>query len=70
MYLGAIRLTRQYAQSYRKMLDEALVQNFPELGEHLMGTSLQTAAGTQGVKMEEDATAGPSGHVNGLPNGV
>ena len=40
------------------MLDEALVQNFPELGEQLMESSLLTA--TEGIKMEED----------GVPNGV
>ena len=47
-----------HSQSYRKMLDEALVQNFPELGEQLMESSLLTA--TEGIKMEED----------GVPNGV
>ncbi|TBU27738.1 transcription factor subunit Med10 of mediator complex-domain-containing protein [Dichomitus squalens] len=60
----------QAIESYRKMLDEALVQNFPELGEHLMGSSLRTAAGPHSVKMEEDATAGPSNNLNGHPNGV
>ncbi|KAI0751664.1 transcription factor subunit Med10 of mediator complex-domain-containing protein [Daedaleopsis nitida] len=49
--------------SYRKMLDEALVQNFPEIGEHLMESSLLTAT-QQSVKVED------AGASNGLPNGV
>ena len=55
-------------QSYRRSLNEALVQNFPELGEHLMESSLHTAAGGahDAMKMEED-TAGPSG---GMANGA
>lgn len=57
-------------ESYRRMLDEALVQNFPDLGEHLMESAMLTAAGAHGVKMEEDGMPGPSGHVNGLANGA
>ena len=52
------------------MLDEALVQNFPDLGEHLMESAMLTAAGAHGVKMEEDGMPGPSGPVNGLANGA
>ena len=58
--VGGRELTRD-VQSYRKLLDEALVQNFPELGEHLMASSLETAM--QGVKKEEDTS-------NGITNGV
>lgn len=53
-------------QSYRKMLDEALVQNFPELGEHLMESSLLTATSSEDIKME-DVVVRPS---NEVPNGV
>lgn len=53
-------------QSYRKMLDEALVQNFPELGEHLMESSLLTATSSEDMKME-DVVVRPS---NEVPNGV
>ncbi|RPD62145.1 hypothetical protein L226DRAFT_79807 [Lentinus tigrinus ALCF2SS1-7] len=49
--------------SYRKLLDEALVQNFPELGEYLMESSLHTATQSgEPIKVEEDASM--------LPNGV
>lgn len=51
-------------QSYRKMLDEALVQNFPELGEHLMESSLLTAMSSEDMKMD---VVRPS---NEVPNGV
>ena len=59
-------LTGVCTQSYRRALNEALVQNFPELGEHLMESSFQTALGADGVKAEEDGD-GPS---RGLVNGV
>nr|VWP00567.1 Alcohol oxidase [Ganoderma boninense] len=57
-------------ESYRRMLDEALVQNFPDLGEHLMESAMLTATGAHGVQAEEDGMPGPSGHVNGFPNGA
>ncbi|PIL36580.1 hypothetical protein GSI_00269 [Ganoderma sinense ZZ0214-1] len=58
--------------SYRRMLDEALVQNFPDLGEHLMESAMLTATGAHGLPVEEvqDGMPGPSGHVNGFPNGA
>ncbi|OSD01700.1 hypothetical protein PYCCODRAFT_1411892 [Trametes coccinea BRFM310] len=53
----------QAIDSYKKYLDEALVQNFPELREYLESSSMDL---TQPIKMEEDAV-GPSA---GLSNGV
>lgn len=50
-------------QSYKKYLDEALIQNFPELEEYLMDPSMDL---TMPIKMEEDA-AGPGA---GMSNGV
>ncbi|EIW62310.1 mediator complex subunit NUT2 [Trametes versicolor FP-101664 SS1] len=49
--------------SYKKYLDEALIQNFPELEEYLMDSSMDL---TMPIKMEEDA-AGPGA---GMSNGV
>ncbi|KAI0706916.1 transcription factor subunit Med10 of mediator complex-domain-containing protein, partial [Cerioporus squamosus] len=43
--------------SYRKLLDEALAQNFPELGDHLMESSLHTVTQSgEPIKVEEDAS--------------
>lgn len=50
-------------QSYKKYLDEALIQNFPELEEYLRDPSMDL---TMPIKMEEDA-AGPGA---GMSNGV
>lgn len=61
---ACLRADAPNTQSYRRLLDDALVQNFPELGEHLMESSLHTAmqAG-EPIKVEEEAS-------NSLPNGV
>ncbi|KAI0643592.1 transcription factor subunit Med10 of mediator complex-domain-containing protein [Trametes meyenii] len=54
----------QTIESYKQYLDEALIQNFPELEEYLLDPS---ATGiTQPIKLEED----PAGPGAGMRNGV
>ncbi|KAI0759714.1 transcription factor subunit Med10 of mediator complex-domain-containing protein [Trametes elegans] len=51
-------------ESYKRYLDEALVQNFPELQDYLLDTS--ATDNLQPIKLEEDAAGGSAG----LPNGI
>ncbi|KAI0637603.1 transcription factor subunit Med10 of mediator complex-domain-containing protein [Trametes polyzona] len=50
--------------SYKKYLDEALIQNFPELQEYLAGPS--TAGLVQPIKFEEDAGGPDTTMTNGV----
>ncbi|KAG5650384.1 hypothetical protein H0H81_012427 [Sphagnurus paluster] len=50
--------------SYRKYLDEALVQNFPELAVHFQSQAAQEGEVMRGIEVTRPATNGTNGHAS------